>query len=473
MLRKPHPIILPVALMLLLMAPHLLARGMFMDGTIYAVLARNMAEGIGSFWHPIFSIAEPEGFFRHPPLALGIESLFFRLLGDHLWVERLFSLLTGGIMLFIIHKLWKNVAPKTSRQLSWWPMLLWGTIPLVSWGYCNNMLENVTTIFTTLAILFFIRYRQRHKYYLLAATGIATLAAIFSKGPVGLFPLALPLLYLLAHSHPLRGKNILDMLHETFIIISITLFPFIIGYILYSPMHFSVQQYIHDQLLHSYQYEITVPRHTYIIERALQELLPAIALTLLIIIIARRYKHTNPEKDSSPHHTALFFLLVALSATLPFMAGMKQSGFYLLPAFPLYAMAMALFSASPLSQTNTLLHNKLSHRITQLGFILIIPAAIIASINCNKICRDNIQHRDLAQILATVPPQTTITICRPLNTNWGLIANLNRYQHIAVQCSQHKKCEWYLTDNTLCSAPPDSTWQCVTPNNQRFMLWHH
>ena len=44
-----------VASMLALTVPRLWQRGMFLDGVTYAVVARNMADGVGTFWAPSFS----------------------------------------------------------------------------------------------------------------------------------------------------------------------------------------------------------------------------------------------------------------------------------------------------------------------------------------------------------------------------------------------------------------------------------
>ena len=68
---------------------------MFFDGVTHAAIARNMAIGVGDFWHPVFSPADGTGYHEQPPLGFWLESLLFRALGDHFWVEKLYSALTG------------------------------------------------------------------------------------------------------------------------------------------------------------------------------------------------------------------------------------------------------------------------------------------------------------------------------------------------------------------------------------------
>ena len=47
--------LLVVCLFLLVMLPSLLSDGMFMDGLLYAAIAKNLAHGLGTFWSPHLS----------------------------------------------------------------------------------------------------------------------------------------------------------------------------------------------------------------------------------------------------------------------------------------------------------------------------------------------------------------------------------------------------------------------------------
>ena len=72
-----------VAVMLALVLPNLVQHGMFMDGTQYAIVAKNLAEGKGSFWFPYLSSSwEKQGqnfFLEHPPLIYFLQSFFFKI----------------------------------------------------------------------------------------------------------------------------------------------------------------------------------------------------------------------------------------------------------------------------------------------------------------------------------------------------------------------------------------------------------
>lgn len=50
-----------------------------MDGLFYSSIARNLSNGVGTFWQTHFSNTLFPRFYEHPPLALGIQSLFLKL----------------------------------------------------------------------------------------------------------------------------------------------------------------------------------------------------------------------------------------------------------------------------------------------------------------------------------------------------------------------------------------------------------
>src|SRR5580698_1195935 len=141
---------------------------MFMDGMLYISVAHNLSEGIGTFWFPQFSYFNMAGlnsFHEQPPLCFGIESLFFKLFGNSIYVERLYTFTTLCITVALIYFFWKEIFKNNYfiRKLSWIPVLLWITIPVCYWSYCNNMCENTMGIFTLLAVFLLYKNVQKEK----------------------------------------------------------------------------------------------------------------------------------------------------------------------------------------------------------------------------------------------------------------------------------------------------------------------
>src|SRR5215831_14553482 len=85
------------ALLVALTASRMTQRSMFVDGMVYASIARNLALGVGSLWAPAYTATAYTTFYEHPSFGFFTQSLAFRILGDHLIVERLYALAVFGL----------------------------------------------------------------------------------------------------------------------------------------------------------------------------------------------------------------------------------------------------------------------------------------------------------------------------------------------------------------------------------------
>jgi len=128
--------------------------GMFIDGVTYAVIARNLAEGIGSFWFPFYTASVYPQFHEQPPLGFGLQAAAFAVFGDHLAVERVYSLVMGCLTAGLLVAIWRRTIHAAAHE--WLPVVFWLLPSTVTWSIVNNMLENTQTVFTTAAVLAFI-----------------------------------------------------------------------------------------------------------------------------------------------------------------------------------------------------------------------------------------------------------------------------------------------------------------------------
>lgn len=180
-----------VGYFLIRISPDFLSHGLFMDGLYYSTVAKNLSEGIGTFWNPYFTVTCLPEFHEHPPLAMAMESIFFDILGNGRHTEKIYSFLTYVIIALIILKIWRLSGYKNG----WIPLFLWFITPVVSWACPNNLLENTLTIFTTLSFLFFLESRKSRKYLFLFLAGFMLTLGFLTKGFVALFPWSLPFIF--------------------------------------------------------------------------------------------------------------------------------------------------------------------------------------------------------------------------------------------------------------------------------------
>lgn len=271
-----YPFYLSVfGIILIIISPSLLSDGMFLDGLLYAVISKNLANGIGDFWHLHLTKTLSPIFFEHPPLAFGLQSLFFKILGDSIFVEKLYSFLTYVVTGIIIVKIWKKLIVNNSNQTAWLPLLLWITIPLVFWAIPNNMLENTMMIFTSLSVLFILKSFENRRFLYLFLAGLSLFGAFLCKGFVGLFTFSFIFWIFIIK----RNINFKRFFIDTSVLFFSALLPLIVLYFAVPESIDNILAYINKQVVGSVQNVQTVETRFFILIRLFLELIPMFLLS--------------------------------------------------------------------------------------------------------------------------------------------------------------------------------------------------
>ncbi len=435
---KHLPFFLTVtAIFFIIISPNMFSDGMFMDGLIYSVISRNLAQGLGSFWQLFFSETLFAHFHEHPPLMFGIQSLFFKIFGDSILTERFYSLANFLITGWIIVEIWKTITPKTIKHIGWLPLFFWVIIPLVAWAAPNNMLEGSMMIFTSLATLFIIKSYQSKQYINLILSGSFVFLAFLTKGFVGLFPLSLPFwIFLIKPEIKIKRFFTDTIILNISVIISLT-----IVILLFSESKNSLLAYINEQVINSINNTKTVSTRFFIILRLLKELLPIGVLVGLALVFLRKKKAENINYD-----WVIILTLLGLSGVAPIMISLKQSGFYILPTFPIFSIAFALIIAPKLQTiiTNIEISNLKFRIFKTVSIILFICSITIMAYAGTKVGRNKDMISDVKNIINILPANSTISIEQQLGSNWSLYGYLYRIGHISVD-AKNLNLEYYLT----------------------------
>ena len=325
--------------------PRLVGEGMFADGLCYSAIARNMAEGRGTLWTPFFSssfwLPYNTGpiFYENLPLTFWLQSWFFRLFGDHWWVEKLYCALALVVVALLIVAVWQKACAVFNpvwKPFAWLPVLFWYTVPTVIWASPNNQLD-YTMSFFSLAAVYFVMPANRAVWWHFVLGGLLVFGTFLSKSPVGIFPLAVPLLAWFVF----RRESFLEAFFNNIILVS----TFGLSLVLlwqYEPARSWLNQYINQQLLSALagKRETTGSgwqAHLYILPKLLTENAPALVFGLVFTLLVQRFKLIKIKQNP----VFWFFLLVGVSGSLPIIISPKQDQLYLLPAFPFFALAIA------------------------------------------------------------------------------------------------------------------------------------
>lgn len=443
---------LPQWLLLLALAvtftgAQLVQEGMFSDGTAYAVISRNFATHTGTFWQPhftqtlqgtgtIWSVYNSDqlgkAFYEQPPLMFAMEGLIFQLLGNTLWSERLFSLLMLLISAWLIIKIWQETsATEEDKKYSWHPLMNWIITPLVFWSFANNMLENCVSVFTLLSILLLLKseLKKQHVIIMQSSAAFAIVCGVLCKGFPALFPLAtIPLIYLIFKPYNLK-KAIQNSLYVAFITCS--LFAILL---LNSQAREFIAQYFDQQVLSS----IVGGRRTSsplwdMPWRLLQELLPAILFSVATLLTAQAILHQRHKPSKKAHKKTRFFFFTGISASFPLMISPHFSGFYLVPAFIWFALALSTITLPAIKQIKATLSTRRHFTIQLIISLSLLTCAITFLYSkTNETARHRILIQDIKSLAPYVSHNKTIGISPELWTLWPLHINMARYYNISL-----------------------------------------
>jgi 4-amino-4-deoxy-L-arabinose transferase-like glycosyltransferase len=435
------------SLAILLTVPTLIKDGMFMDAMLYTSVSHNLANGIGTFWFPQFSLHNLAGlssFHEQPPLVFGIQSLFFKLFGDSMYVERFYVFLTMLLNALLIIYLWKMIfGEEKLRRISWLPVLLWILIPVCFWSFSNNMHENTMSIFILCAVIFIVketRLEHRQISYSIAA-GIFIFLATLSKGIPGLFPVGVPLFYWIVFER----KNFKRYFIQS-VIIAFTVLCLYAILLMFTDARESLYIYLTKRALNRINEVPTVASRFYILGRIVSELLPHLIL-LIIYFLVNGYKRTVIEL-SREKKMAAFFMMIGLAGSAPLMLTMVQKGFYFVPSLPYFAIGFAMLFKEPVLKFSDFIFASASRQRTFsiISYLFVIAAIVISLSQIGKYSREKELLNDISKLTTVVPDHSTLSTTPALWNQWNLQCYLMRYHFISLEDRRHE--QFYLAERS-------------------------
>ena len=422
---KYWPYLFVVGLFGLFACNNLLTRGMFMDGLIYTSVAANMAEGVGSFWHPVYTATQFPDFYEHPPLMMWLLSLWFRLFGTGMMAAKAYSvavlLLTAALMVGV----WKQLGFKTG--LGWLPLLMLTLIPDVALAAHNNYLESTMTLFV-LASVWLVLRGEGVGWHLLA--GLMLAAAFLTKGPTGLFPLALPALLWLFGERKGFGQAAAGTLAMAAGLAA----PMALLWFCVPDAQEFLRKYFENQVIGGSQTLVT--SRTYIVKTLFSHtaVVLVVALAAVLFGILRKSAPWRPTRDSWRRFGLLFAL--ALCGTLPMMVSTKQRAFYLLTVFPFVALAVAAL----LEQLARHMEKQLQRPAMTIVTVVVLVAAVVTNaLYYGKPGRDKVMLADMDLIAPALQEGEIVTITPDLASNNSLHGYYYFYHHVTLDANaQHR-----------------------------------
>lgn len=441
-----------------------LSEGMFMDGTIYSTISRNLAIGSGTFWKPHFTDTLFPLFVEHPPLAFGLESILFRIFGDNRFVERFYSLLTTFITAIIIVLIWKQILKKS--KTGWLPVFFWITMGTVQWASVNNMLENTLVIFICLSVLFYLKSQQNGRVVFLPLAGVMLSLGFLTKGFVTFTPLAFPFFIWLF----LRGSKFFSMVLDTAILLISALVPLILLYLFTGAREF-LPKYI-EFALYKISNGETIYSRFYILKRLVLELLPSFGILLILMLYS--WKKKLPVRNlSSELRQGITFFSLGMAGVLPILLTMDQSAYFLLTSFPFFAISFGLM-VNPLMEVllERINYGSIGYRLFKIFGVMSLLSGIMLSVYfSNDFNRDENKLKDTKIILTQLKENSTINILPDMNTDWSLYTYYARYKNISLDYDLNNKHDYLLITTSLYSDTINKRFEKIDLKTKEFELF--
>ena len=418
-------IVFVLTLYFLLIGSKLMRLGIHGDGLEYGTVARNMADGLGTFWRPYLEDFIHPVFHEHPPLVFWIQSLFFRLFGDGPYLENFYGCLAGLVTLGCMAWFWQRVRRDFGLTAigNWWPMLLMVPLPLFTYTLQTNRIVATYIIFAILPT--YAAYRSvtagKHTVFFSLMSGALIYLGFIAKGPVALFTFALPAIAWLT----LKSKLSKAVLSTILAIFAFTIILFSVFYLFPDSQDFW-KGFWKAQIMASLENQRAPgDTHWYLVERWAAEM--AVPLFIAVVLMALNRVSLREIQFS---RQAWFFLLIGLASSLPFLISMRQHNRYIFHSYPFYVLSLAFATDSVAAKMEALLGAKPKFK-TAVGLIAVIFfTAGLASMLYEK---GRVRGRepffyDIYLQKIELPQRTTISACpEAMILNDWLFADMMRF----------------------------------------------
>jgi hypothetical protein len=429
-----------LAVVLALVLPSLLQHGMFMDGIQYAVVSKNLSEGIGTFWFPFLSSSwEKQGqnyFLEHPQLVYGLQSLFFKLFNGGFYSERMYCLATVFICMLLIAAIWRLIFKdhKRYRSFFWLPVLLWIITPSVFWSFINNMHENTMSVFVLSAVYFSLRGITLSSWKLanILLAALSVFLATFSKGLPGLFSVIIALVFYVVFKRISFKTTVL----YSFILVFFPVLIYGCLVLLNEQALQSLSFYVKERLFVRIDEGGQVNNRLATLFWLFTDLLAPLGLLALIFLLfkIKRIEGTlRAPCDDELKRWMIFFVLIGMAGVLPLCLTQVQRAVYFVPALPFFAVALALLCLKGL---DLLFEKSTKERwYLQLKYISIAAFVIVVSysfFNKGKTYRDEVVLEQVHHLANEVGSGTVIGAPYYIYDEWDLQFYLLRYHNITL-----------------------------------------
>jgi hypothetical protein len=254
-------------------------------------------------------------------------------------------------------------------------------------------------------------------------SGLSIFCAILIKGPVGLFPLAVPLISTIH-----EAKKALKAFTISIILITTLTISFGLMFSTNAASIHFFKKYIGQQVLASVTGERETSTSRFAVLRVVgrEHLVPLLVGSTLTATI---YRLRQVTISSINYRLFLYYLGIALAGSLPILLSAKQKRWYAFPSFPFYTMAIAVvFNDVALSFESIFnIHKKRIKNLVMFAVSILCIAISFMLFEKKSLRRHVSFHHDLSMQSLPLQEREIVSVYPDkLAKSWSLIANMQR-----------------------------------------------
>lgn len=433
-----------------LVLPDYVQHGMFLDGTQYAIVSKNLANGQGSFWKPFLSNSWIKSgnpyFLEHPPLFYFIQSVFFSLFGNSVFIEKFYCFCNLLFCVILIRKIWILCFHSHSHLKPYWwlAVLLWFITPSVFWSFRNNMIENTLSVFVLASVFFSLKsilLPSKWSLVYLLVSGLFVFLATLTKGLPGLFPIGLIFCYHVTFNAMSLRKTFV----YTALLLIVPTFCYALLLLFNSEAFESLNFYFQHRLLNRIGNAPLVENRFTILFWLLTDLFVDLGVLILLFIF---FKWLSFFSEFLPplKRLMLFFLLLGFAGVLPLCLTKVQRATYFVPALPFFGMAFAVFIAQAIQPKFKLMTASVIKTLNAIALAILLIGTVVIIKLSGENARDELILADVHAIHKSIGENMNIGVPMDVYCRWDFQFYLLRYHNITLFPLEQSKQEYVLFD---------------------------
>jgi hypothetical protein len=292
----------------------------------------------------------------------------------------------------------------------------------------NNILENTQVVFTTIAVLGCVRsFAHPGSLLWAAAGGASVVAAVLTKGPVGFFPLIVPVIAAALFTGETRRRALGTAVVMSVVVVGASVLLYAVD-----ESRDALSLYVQQQLAPTLAGERGGHRWADVARHLNGGILLRMGiLAVLVYVAGRRLPRTAHVPPRAAAH-AWLFSLTALAASFPVAFSPRVVGHYLIPSVPCYALAFAALTLTVAGPGIERVRLKGAVAAGLLGLLLMLGAVALPLAGWTYDRRDPEFTEDLARMAPMIARGAIAGTCPEARDDWRLHAYMQRWFRVSL-----------------------------------------